>query len=243
MKKILLFGLSLVAVLFLSACNSNGGTNDPVKFYSDGNYIVGEDIDEGVYYVSVTQKKLEDTDDEYSSITMYIWKNETSLKDYDYEDTKTYYLEEGTKRVRLKKNEVIAIDSSNIENFTITFFTEKQYEDYINNSSSSTSSTKSEKADNSGNEEGSLDGTWYSINSSDDDQVVLDIDGSDFVMTVSGASTSGTIDTSDKTVTLDEDDSDEKVTYKMIGEKLVLTLSDGRGITFSKVDSQDDNWF
>lgn len=95
--------------------------------------------------------------------------------------------------------------------------------------SSTSSNSSSESATVAKIDEKNLDGSYYSDKNSSGDVATIEIDGKDILFTALGNSQVGTIDTSKKTIKF----KDEKATYKIVGNKIVLTY-DNFSIPFKK---------
>lgn len=79
-------------------------------------------------------------------------------------------------------------------------------------------------------DEKNLDGQYYSEKNSNGERMILEIDGKNILMTTSGYSDTGTIDTKKKSIKVQS----EKITYQIIGTKLVLKTSSGNTTSFTK---------
>lgn len=95
--------------------------------------------------------------------------------------------------------------------------------------SSTSSNSSSESATVAKIDEKNLDGSYYSEANSNGKRITLEIDGKDVLMTAYGTSKVGTLDTSKKTIDIDG----EKSSYKVIGNKFVLT-QDSSSVSFTK---------
>lgn len=96
--------------------------------------------------------------------------------------------------------------------------------------SSTSSNSSSESATVAKIDEKNLDGSYYSDKNYSGDVATIEIDGKDILFTALGNSQVGTIDTSKKTIKF----KNEKATYKIIGNKLVLTYGENGSISFTK---------
>lgn len=96
--------------------------------------------------------------------------------------------------------------------------------------SSTSSNSSSESATVAKIDEKNLDGSYYSDENYSGDVATIEIDGKDILFTALGNSQVGTIDTSKKSIKF----KNEKATYKIIGNKLVLTYGENGSISFTK---------
>lgn len=180
MKKLGILGITLLSVVVLGACSAtskkststdsqestavssssrNGNWKDANKLLSTGDYEVGKDIPEGSYYLTLTRYNPAEGKD-YNYVNVALYKNGKKENFLDYKDLKSV---SASHKLTLKKGNIIDVSTYYVDSFSLSLFSDEQYENYLDDfektatpsessassSSESTSTSSSESAPSS----------------------------------------------------------------------------------------------